>query len=106
MIIRTWGAVTSPDKEPDYLRTVKRLVLPHLRKVPGYRGPFFVRRQSEGSWRYLVLTCWESMDAVRALAGSESRRAFVPAEIRATLDECDETAEHFEVVIQDLPPSQ
>jgi heme-degrading monooxygenase HmoA len=100
MIVRTWSATTSLAREAQYIRTVKGVVLPRFEKADGYLASSFLRREVPGGIRYLVLTYWESMAAVRKLAGDDPTRAYVPAEIAATLDDYDRTADHHEVVIQ------
>ena len=99
MVMRTWTATTDGDRQDDYLRTVREQVLPHLASVPGYLGAFFSRRPVGDSWEYLVISCWESMDAVRALAGPDPGRAYVPPEVHETLDRWDASVDHLEVVI-------
>ncbi len=99
MVLRTWTATTKGDREEQYLRTVREQVLPHLANVPGYLGAFFSRRPVGDDWEYLVISCWESMDAVRALAGADPDRAYVPPEIQATLDRWDASVDNLDVVI-------
>ena len=106
MIVRTWAATTSREKNDQYLRTVRELVLPRFERAEGYLGAYFLRKDVGPVCHYLVLTYWESMDAVRLLAGDDPARAYIPDEIRAALDQCDDTAEHFEVVIEHGTPGR
>lgn len=101
MIARIWTARTNAARERDYLETVRQHVLPRLRSVAGYSGATFLRRETQQGVEYLVVTLWESMDAVRALVGADTGIAHVPPEIQATLERYDERAQHFEVALQD-----
>ncbi len=74
MIVRTWTAHTTPDRESAYLDEVRKVVLPHLRTVSGYLGSHFLRRSANGKLEILVLTYWESMEAVRSLVGEEPNK--------------------------------
>ncbi len=47
---------------------------------------------------FLVLTRWTSLDAIRAFAGDDIRKAVVEPEAAALLASFDSTVEHFEVV--------
>ena len=105
MIVRTWTAHTTPDRESAYLDEVRKVVLPHLRTVSGYLGSHFLRRSANGKLEILVLTYWESMEAVRLLAGEEPTRAYMPPEIAATLERYDHEAVHYDVVIHDSVPA-
>ncbi len=101
MIARTWTARATPEGAVAYLKKVREMELPHFRSVPGYRGCRFMQRDDDGAVEILVVTFWESMDAVRAFAGDEPTRAHLPPEIMATLDRYDETSVHYEVAIDD-----
>ena len=48
----------------------------------------------------MTLTLFDDLDAVRAFAGDDYEAAVVPAEARALLDEYEDRAAHFEVVIR------
>jgi heme-degrading monooxygenase HmoA len=105
MVVRTWTAHTTPDRESAYLDKVREVVLPHLRTVSGYLGSHFLRRSADSELEILVLTYWESMEAVRALAGEEPTKAYMPPEIAATLERYDHEAVHYDVMIDDPAPS-
>jgi len=46
----------------------------------------------------VVLSLWESMEAIRKFAGAEPAKAVVEPEARATLTDCDDFVTHFDVV--------
>lgn len=52
-----------------------------------------LRRHDE----FLVITLWDSMDAIRRFAGEDSERAVVEPEARAVLAEFDDFVRHYEV---------
>ena len=47
---------------------------------------------------FLVLTYWESMDAIRKFAGDRPELAVVAPNARALMREFDETVRHYDVV--------
>ena len=100
MIIRTWRAKSSKNQENEYLATVRRVVLPRFEQIPGYLGSLFLRRLTQDKSDYLVLTCWESIEHVKNFFGPDIGVAYVPPPIQETLDEFDQTADHFDVVIR------
>ena len=51
-----------------------------------------------GGVEFLVLTQWQSMDAIRGFAGTEVDKAVVEPVAAATLVEFDERVRHYEVV--------
>lgn len=103
MIARTWKAQALPNAEPDYLETVRSLVLPNLRAIPGYRGAQFLRRPREGKIEILVVTYWDSMEALQTLTDGDPTLAYVPQEVAAVLDRFDVSASNYELMIDDDP---
>ena len=95
MIARLWrGRARTPDDADAYQRHVTTRVLPELEAIDGHRGAQVLRRQEE----FLVITFWESMDAIRRFAGEDPERAVVEPEARAVLAEFDDVVRHYEVL--------
>jgi heme-degrading monooxygenase HmoA len=98
MIVREWrgrAAVANADAYPKHFRTV---VLPELRRVPGFLGVQLCRRSIEDKIEYLVLTRWTSMAAIRSFAGSDVGKAVVEPGAVAALVEFDDHVRHYEVI--------
>ena len=95
MIARLWrGKANTAANADAYERHVTRSVLPELKKIAGHKGAQVLRRNDE----FLVITFWESMDAIRSFAGQDAERAVVESEARAVLSEYEERVSHYEVV--------
>jgi heme-degrading monooxygenase HmoA len=72
-------------------------VVPELAAIPGYREVRLMRREEGGGVEFLVMTLWESMDAIRRFAGEHPERAVVEPEARAVLSDYDDFVRHYEV---------
>jgi heme-degrading monooxygenase HmoA len=59
---------------------------------------YLLRHQGIEEIEFLVLTLWESMDAIRAFAGDQPELAVVEPEARAALVRSDSTVAHYEVL--------
>ena len=95
MLARLWrGRAKTPADAAAYQRHVTARVLPALKEIPGHRGAQVLRREEE----FLVITFWESMDAIRRFAGEDPERAVVEPEARAVLAEFDDVVRHYEVM--------
>ena len=91
MIARLWRGVAT-DAAP-YLRHFDGKVVPALKTIAGYRGHRVLRREDE----ILVVTFWDSMEAIRAFAGADPEKAVVEPEARMVLAEFDDFVRHYEV---------
>jgi heme-degrading monooxygenase HmoA len=57
-----------------------------------------LKRTSErGEIEFLVMTLWDSMDAIRKFAGDEPESAVVEPEAREALSDYDDFVRHYEV---------
>jgi heme-degrading monooxygenase HmoA len=98
MIVRAWrgrAASSDPDGYPAHFR---RSVLPELQHIAGFLGASLLRESRPDGIEFLVLTRWQSMEAIRTFAGTEVGRAVVEAGAVAALIDFDRTVTHYEVV--------
>jgi heme-degrading monooxygenase HmoA len=98
MIARVWKGVARDAANADaYLRHLAANVLPALATIEGYREVRVLRRADHGRVEFLVLTFWDSMEAIRRFAGADPQRAVVEPEARAVLADYDDVVRHYEV---------
>jgi heme-degrading monooxygenase HmoA len=99
-IVRTWrGSAANAADADAYARHLAEAVFPHLASIPGHRGARLLRRAVDGGFEFLVLTAWDSMEAVRGFAGEHPERAVVEPAARAVLSRFDESVHHYELVL-------
>ena len=98
MIIREWRGRARRSQADAYPRHFRERVISELRQVPGFMGAQLSRRDVDGGVEFLVLTQWQSMDAIRGFAGTEVDKAVVEQGAAAALVEFDERVRHYEVV--------
>jgi heme-degrading monooxygenase HmoA len=71
MIVRMWRGQTTAANADTYQKHVTGVVFPSLTGIPGHAGAQVLRRETRGGAEFVVLTCWESMEAIREFAGPE-----------------------------------
>lgn len=98
MIARIWHGFATKENAGKYEALLKPDVLPGLDKVAGYRGSYLLRRDHGAEIEFITLMLWESIDAIRGVAGENYEVAIVPEERRKVLSRWDERAQHYEVV--------
>jgi len=101
MIERVWSARTTRDGAAEYVKYFRRVVLPELAAVAGYRGARVLQREMPGGGgtEVVVVTRWESLAVVRGFAGEDIDRAVVHDEAAALFSDYDRTVRHFDIVL-------
>ncbi|HZS08788.1 MAG TPA: antibiotic biosynthesis monooxygenase [Blastocatellia bacterium] len=101
MIARLWTARVAQAQAPAYADHLKSRVLSALREVDGYDGAKLLERETADGVEIVVITLWQSLDAVRKFAGPDLERAVVSDEIAPLLLWYDRQVRHYEVVVED-----
>lgn len=97
MIARIWHGFTKPENADAYEAMLKPEPLPGLSKVKGYCGSYVLRRNSGAEVEFITILLWESIEAIKSVAGPNYETAVVPEERRSVLSRYDRTASHYEV---------
>jgi len=97
-ILRLWKGRATREKAGEYVQYATTKVFPALEEIEGHRGAYLLRRVLNGATEFVVLTLWQSMEAVRRFAGANPERAVVEPGARAILTSFDDSVTHFEVV--------
>ncbi len=98
MIARLWRGVTASADADAYLDYLQRTGLAEYRATAGNRAAVALRRISNGRAEFLLLTLWDSPEAIRGFAGPDMERAvFYPEDDRFLLER-GERVDHFDVV--------
>jgi heme-degrading monooxygenase HmoA len=100
MIVRTWVAFAKPGNARAYREHLRGSVLPQLRKLDGFLGLSVCEAERGDRVEILVLSRWQSLDAIKAFAGPKPERAVVDPGARAVLSEFDDFATHYSVTLE------
>ena len=97
MIARIWrGVVREADKDI-YHEYLKKTGLEEYAATPGNRGVYTLRRVADGKCEFLLMTLWDSWDAIQAFAGSDYEKAVYYPEDKKYLLDFPEKVEHFDI---------
>lgn len=108
MIARVWQGFVSVEKADGYARYLKDsdLGIKDYATTSGNRGFTLLRRDEEGRVRFLLVSLWDSEDAIRAYAGPDFERArYHPYDLECLLDP-DPAVRHFEVLAASGPANE
>jgi len=98
VIARLWNGTVPTDRADAYLEYLNRTGVPDYRATEGNRGVQVLRRDEGGRTHFLLVSLWESWDAIRAFAGDDPERARYYPEDEEFLLELEPRVTHFEVV--------
>ncbi len=83
MIARIWQGRTRPGMGQAYYHYLEQTGLEEYRKTEGFREVLVLRREMGDETEYVLVTLWDSMEAIRGFAGPEPERAvYYPEDIR------------------------
>lgn len=98
MISRQWrGIARTPDAER-YVAHLKTETFPQLAQIEGFLKASILRRTVSSGVEFLIVTTWESLDAIRQFAGEDVAQAVVPDKVQEMMVSFDRIVFHYEVV--------
>ena len=98
VISRQWRGLAQPDQAQNYLEHLRTETFPALRKLPGFVSASILSRRLGNGVEFLIVTQWDSLDAIARFAGADLEAAVVPAKAAAMMIEYDRRVRHFEVI--------
>ena len=99
MIARTWHGITEVSKADEYLDYLNKTGVAQYRATQGNLGVYVLRRIEGNKVHFLLLTLWESKDAIKRLAGSNIEKAKYYRKDEQFLLELEPMVTHYDVVV-------
>ncbi|MFD2999213.1 antibiotic biosynthesis monooxygenase family protein [Pontibacter toksunensis] len=97
MISRQWAGVLKAKHAEEYMQHLKEELFPKLSSISGFCGASILRKDMEDAVEFLIITNWESMEAIRKFAGENPDLAVVPEEVQRMALQYDKQVRHYEV---------
>lgn len=98
MIARTWRGWTAASDAERYHEYLEETGLREYRATPGNRGVLALRSTEGDRTEFLLVSYWDSMEAVRRFAGPDPEVAVFYAEDDRFLVERETRVRHYEVL--------
>ncbi len=96
-IARLWHGRTDAAQADAYLEFLKARAIPDYRGTEGNLGVTIMRRIDGEVAHFLILTLWESTEAIRHFAGDDIERAKYYPEDVSFLLEFEPTVTHYQI---------
>ena len=100
MIARFWRGVTPKSKSDDYFTYLQETGLKDYRETRGNRGVYVFRRIEGDHAVFLLLTLWDSYEAIKKFAGPDYEKAVYYPEDSTFQLELEPNVTHYEVLEQ------
>jgi len=100
MIARFWRGVTSKSKADEYFAYLQKTGLKDYRTAEGNRGVYVFRRIENDQATFLLLSLWDSYEAIEKFAGPNYERAVYYPEDSKFLLELEPNVTHYEILAQ------
>jgi heme-degrading monooxygenase HmoA len=102
VIARLWSARATPQLATAYLEYFSAAVLPELKAVRGFLSAQVLTHSIDtSSTKILVMTNWDSFEAIEGFAGTDLEAAVVHPAAAALLSEYDARVRHFNVALSE-----
>ena len=96
-VARIWRGRTLAAKADEYEAYLFASGITKVRATPGNLGVTVLRRADGDQTEFLVISIWESLDAVKRFAGAEYEKAVILDRDREYLVEVEPTVRHYTV---------
>jgi len=100
MIARFWRGVTPKSKADEYFAYLQKTGLKDYRTAEGNRGVYVFRRIENDQATFLLLSLWDSYEAIEKFAGPNYERAVYYPEDSKFLLELEPNVTHYEILAQ------
>jgi heme-degrading monooxygenase HmoA len=97
MIARHWRGWTARADADAYESLLKETVLPGLKRVPGHRGGYVLRKDDPDESEFAVVNFFDSIEAVKRFAGEDYETPVFEPEAKRLLKRIETVATHYEV---------
>jgi len=98
MIQRHWRGLAKRGEANNYVRHLETETFPLISAITGFVKASILRRSTGDGVEFLIVTMWESMDAIKKFAGDDPEAAVVPAVVQGMMLTYEKRVKHYEVV--------
>jgi heme-degrading monooxygenase HmoA len=97
MIERHWKGITKPGEENNYIHHLRKEIFPGISAIHGFITATILTRKVEKGTEFLIVTQWDSLDAIKKFSGEDAEKAVVPERVRKIMVEYENVVSHYNV---------
>jgi heme-degrading monooxygenase HmoA len=92
--------VTPRSKSDEYLAYLKETDVKDYALTPGNKGAMILVRQMGKETEFIIISVWDSMDAIKKFAGEDVEKARYYPKDREFLQELEPFVKHYDVAFE------
>ena len=104
MIERHWKGIAKREKANDYIAHLQNDTFKKLGTIHGFVSATILKRELKDAVEFLIITKWETLEAIKQFAGAEVDAAVVPKLVQDMMLKYDNNVSHYEVVLKTNEP--
>jgi heme-degrading monooxygenase HmoA len=97
MISRQWKGIAKSSDAQRYVDHLRTDTFPRLARISGFISASILQRTVPQGEECLIVTVWESLDAIKQFAGEDPEVAVVPAAVQSVMVEYERGVRHYSI---------
>ncbi len=97
MISRHWTGLARKERANDYTAHLQNDTFKQLSNIKGFLQASILSMETEEGVEFLIITEWETLEAIKQFAGANYETAVVPDIAQKMMIRYDEKVKHYEV---------
>jgi len=100
MIARIWRGWTNVENADEYENLLRQNIFPAIeaKQIKGFQKISLLKLDIGEEVEFMTIMLFADIEAVKAFAGEDYKRAYVPDDARKILSRYEEFSKHFEVL--------
>jgi heme-degrading monooxygenase HmoA len=98
MVSRHWTGTAKKERAEEYILHFQNDTFKQLETIAGFVSAQILKREVKEGIEFLVITNWQSIDAIRQFAGDQTDTAVVPQLVQDIMTRYDQKVRHYEVI--------
>ena len=98
MISRHWTGIAKRERADEYIFHLQDDTFKKIKNIDGFISSKILQREVEEGIEFLIITEWESIEAIKKFAGEQFNIAVVPQLVKEIMMRYDHEVRHYLVI--------
>jgi heme-degrading monooxygenase HmoA len=97
MIARHWTGLAKKERADEYIEHLQQDTFKQIAGIDGFIAARILKRDLKEGVEFLIITEWQTIDAIKQFAGADFDTAVVPEPVQNIMIRYDEKVKHYEI---------